>query len=205
MIHEYKTGRSVCGFVEFCAWAGVVIAAIMVLAAFGASSRGGSYTLALAGVVPALTVLIFCFILVVLTQMARACMDGSVAAQKNVIEAKKHHDEMLRALRSYATRSPATEAAPQPSLAQAAQHVQKDQPVGRPAHGAVTTTAVQKPGVIEHSGHKIVPDGDRYRVHGIGFADLEKAKAHIDSIAVKPEPEPVERREPVVAIPKGLS
>ncbi|MEL7445489.1 MAG: hypothetical protein AAGK02_06715 [Pseudomonadota bacterium] len=110
MIHEYKTGRSVCGFVEFCAWTGVVIAAFTVLAALGTSTRGGGYTLALAGVVPALTLLIFSFILVVLTQMARATMDGSVAAQKNVIQSNKQHDEMMRALRSHVNRSPTTDA-----------------------------------------------------------------------------------------------
>ena len=59
MIHEYKTGRSVCGFIEFCAWAGVIVSAIMILAALGTSTRGGGYQFALAGVVPALLLLIF--------------------------------------------------------------------------------------------------------------------------------------------------
>lgn len=110
MIHEYKTGRSVCGFIEFCAWAGVVVSAIMILAALGTSTRGGGYQFALAGIVPALLLLIFSFVLVVMVQMARATMDGSVAAQKGVVQGNKQHDELLQALRSYAARASTTDA-----------------------------------------------------------------------------------------------
>ena len=204
MIHEYRTGRSVCGFVEFCAWAGVVVAAIMVLAALGTSTRGGGYTFALAGVVPALTLLIFSFILVVLTQMARACMDGSVAAQKNVIQNQKHHEETIRALRSYASRSPsgdAQAAGPKPSLADA---VAKgaDEPVKTSTATAATTTAPKAPTVTEYKGHQIHHEGTKLRVEGVNFSTLESAKTHIDRLVG--EVPGTGRREPVLSAPKGL-
>lgn len=93
MIHDYKTARSVCGFVEFCAWAAVLVAALLALLAIGtaSSSRGGSF--ALAGLVPAFSLALAAFIVIVMVQMARATMDGSVAAQENVIQSKSQHAE----------------------------------------------------------------------------------------------------------------
>lgn len=195
MIHEYKTGRSVCGFVEFCAWAGVVIAGIMILAAFGAASKDDGSILALAGVVPALTLLIFSFVLVILTQMARATMDGSVASQKAVIQSQKHHDEVLKALRSYATRGNHSDAAAQLSLVDTTTAKEKIQPVAQ--------VGSAQSGHIEYEGHQIHRVGTKLSVEGRNFSTIEGAKNHIDQLLGK---EPIKgRQEPILTAPKGLA
>lgn len=224
MIHEYKTGRSICGFIEFLSWVAIIIAAIALVVALTASSSSRGGALALAGLIPSAVVAFFGLICVLFVQMARAAMDGSVAAQKSVIQAQKHHEETLSAMRSYASRVASGDPAARPSLAEAAEAQadnasQPDEAVGE-FSGRSKTTHPNQSQVIRYNGHNIMHDGSRFRVHGIGFDDLEKARAHINSIAVKVEPakpaedpsrlepakrpEPTKRLEPVVTVPKGL-
>ena len=105
MIHEYQAGRAVCGFVEFVAWIGVVVSGIAMLISLGTSFsiRGGS--IALLAIIPTMTALFLCFFVIVTVQMARASMDGSVAAQISVRDSTKQHQEILAALRSYGERA----------------------------------------------------------------------------------------------------
>ena len=103
-MHEYKTARSVCGFVEFCAWAGVVVAVLIVLMAIAASSSRDS-TIALVALVPAFSLALASFIVIVMVQMARASMDNSVTAQKQLMQSNTQHQEMLTAIRSLSGRA----------------------------------------------------------------------------------------------------
>ena len=197
MIHEYRTGRSVCGFVEFGAWLGVIASVIMIITALATATRGGGYEFALAGLVPALLVLIFSFILVVLVQMARATMDGSVAAQKNVIQSNKQHEEMMRALRSYSSRAPAHNAfSPElkPSLADAVPY-DGDRPSMTGFETPVDTyqddlapalkvTAIG-PDQLEYKGQTIHKDDGKFRVGELRFADLDRAKKHIERVELE--------------------
>lgn len=53
------------------------------------SVRGGS--IALVAIIPTITALFLCFFVIVMVQMARASMDGSVAAQISVRDSNKQH------------------------------------------------------------------------------------------------------------------
>lgn len=172
MIHDYKTARSICSFVEFCGWAGVVVSGFIALAAIGTASsmRGGS--LALVGLVPALELAIACFIVIVVVQMARATMDGSVAAQKNVIQNQKQHEELLRTIMSYGTRN---------------RHGDQNQG-GASLLDAGTrrpsSNVSRRRNSLEYKGQLIIEDDQSYRVHGISFATLDLAQRHIDNNTV---------------------
>lgn len=205
MIHEYKTARSVCGFVEFGAWLGVIVSVILILVAIGTATKGGGYEFALAGLVPALIVLIFSFILVILVQMARATMDGSVAAQKSVIQAQKHHEEMLRSLKDAGGKSAGTPSASSPRSTN-----EKTTAVGSTndkGNSSPEPTLASLPAAetLRHNGTSITVLNDEFRVFGIPHKSLEEAKAYIDGLDGQPRQENSGRREPTLAAPKGLA
>ena len=187
-MHEYKTARSVCGFVEFCAWAGVVVAILIALMAIAAgSSRGGG--VALVALVPAFSLALASFIVIVMVQMARASMDNSVTAQKQLMQSNTQHQEMLTAIRSLSGRASGVSSSD--TLGTVA-------PDGNP----VTATSAEANSVEMYKGHKLVTENGQHRVHGRPFPSLEKARAHIDSIAVNDAP--TTPRELTVTRPPGL-
>ena len=193
MIHEYKTGRTVCGFAEFGAWLAVIISVLMILAALGTASKGGGYEFALAALLPAFIVLIVGFILIILTQMARASMDSSVAAQKNVIQTQKHHEEMMRAMRSYSDKSPAV---PTSSPALSPESPEQAHEAPGDAVAKPTVTDVPRAKDIRYNGKLITEFGGQYRVFGIPHDTLEAAKAYIDGLDGKPAEQLTASREP---------
>lgn len=244
MNHEYQTGRSVCGFVEFIAWIGVVVGGLLFITSIGTAFSSRDGILALLGVAPALTLLMIALLIVILVQMARAGMDGSVAAQKNFIQNEKQHAELLGVLRSYSERTNELLAAsprnyeaaiptkPEPGetpedtsghggrfgvptseggLDRMASDPRTRKLVHREglildgdqgvhampqrfdnpddARNFVDRSALAQPAIgaspdVSYRGHKIRPDGEKVRVHGIGFASIEAAKRYIDGIAV---------------------
>jgi len=198
MIHEYQTGRSVCGFVEFCAWAGVIISGLLVLASFGTASRGGGYSFALAGVVPALSTLLFSFTLIVLTQMARAAMDGSVAAQKNVIQNQKQHEEMMRSFRQLTQQtaglSDAAKQATQNPTAEennAASEAVEATPSSLSSLANKQETITRRSdGKLEYRGQEFESEGRKLVLGGLRFETLDQIKRHIDGKLAERELEP---------------
>ena len=193
MIHEYKTGRTVCGFAEFLAWLVVIVSVLMILGALGTASKGGGYELALAALLPALIVLIVGIILVVLIQIARAAMDSSVAAQKNVIQTRKHHEEMMRAMRSYSDKSPAVPTR-SPALSPESPEQARESSEGAAAKPSIGDLPAAQS--LRYNGKTITHSRGQYRVFGIPHASLEAAKAYIDSLDGSSAEQVTARHEP---------
>lgn len=100
MIHEYHTGRALCSFLEFLAWIALAVVVVLVVGNMVAASKGGIDALfAFWAAAPLLIGLVVCLLLILFIQLIRAGMDASVAAQKRVIQAEKHHEELLRSLK----------------------------------------------------------------------------------------------------------
>lgn len=207
MIHEYKTARSICGFVEFIAWAGVVIAAILVIMAIGtaSSARGGSF--ALVALLPALWLALGSFLIIIIVQMTRATMDGSVAAQKNVIQGQKQHEELMRSLKDLAGR-PTGFSQSEPH--RATQHKETSETPDSKDRGQLAAripTSENQPATetMRHNGMSITVMNGEYRVFGIPHKTLDEAKAYIDGLDDQSTGAGSDRREPTLAAPKGQS
>ena len=199
MIHEYKTARSVCGFVEFCAWAGVIFCVIAILISIGtsASVRGGS--LALVAVVPIFIGLMLCFFVIVNVQMARASMDGSVAAQITVRDSNKQHQEVLSALRSYgeraSSRTSESYASGAPSTGwsdrgpgKPTKDPNRPTPTGVPIAAAAyaETKKLNNTMVIEYRGDEILETPSGSFTRNRKFEDIDDARLYLDRGGSKP-------------------
>lgn len=166
MIHEYKTGRSVCGFVEFIAWVGVIAAGIALLVALGTAFDGKEGVFALLAVLPAFSALLSCFLMIVIVQMARAAMDASVASQKMLVESREHHREVMTAMR----RGPDPTSASR-SIAEKAQRPEQNEPAQ--IRSQVHAGPDAKYQIFQ--GFRIYHDDNGYRVGGQTCRSIEEA------------------------------
>lgn len=208
MIHEYKTTRSICGFVEFLAWLGVGLCVISLLITFGTMVSVEDGVLAIIALGPTLLALLICLMVVIIVQSSRALLDNSVASQKAVIQSAKQHEELMRSFKTLVLH--------QTSLSERISRAGGGAGAAAVASraGAVTTAATgDGSGQLEYRGHVIQRDGNKLRVGDRRFAALDHAHAYLDellgdgpSIGVPaiPTAAPEERREPVLTRPAGL-
>lgn len=231
-MHEYRTARTIFGFVEFCAWGTVVVGGIVILAGAagggGLMGRGGGILGALPGVF-----IVFLGILgVMLVQIGRASVDTAEMTGQMLNISK----EQLRLAKAPQV-APKASPQPKPSLAKPtsapapAREQSSSQPsganvteyqgksieqrdglvfVGEHCFGSIAAAkrhidsiatpvalpiepvspapvAVTDPNKLEHLGRRIEPVDGGWRVDGIRFATVEKARAHIEATTLRAE------------------
>ena len=175
MIHEYKTGRAICGFVEFIAWIFLAIAVIVLLVSLGKiqSSSGVSAIFA----VQAISSILGCLLILLIVQMSRAAMDGSVASQTMVMESRRHHTEMISAVRQISAVSQSADGG------QSYQSRTRDQS----SEAAVSQNSHEVPSAVstpfqKYNGFKIYVEGSGFRVGNQSMNSRDEAQEHIDEM-----------------------
>lgn len=192
-MHEYKTARSIFGFIEFCAWSVVVIGVIATSAGMAGGSLLGSGG-GIWGALPGLAVLFIGLVSVMMVQIGRATIDTAQMTGKLL----ENSTESLRILQMQsAPASPATAtnaAAAKPAQASAVHDRSRSsvpdpkpkqiaQPIPAPAKPAPPPEPPQ-PKAIEHLGKRIDPFENGWKVGGIHFETVDQAKAFIDETAL---------------------
>ncbi len=196
-MHEYRTARTIFGFMEFVSWALVIIGVIVFLAGMsgGASmSRGfgGSSLGALTGALPGIFLTIVGIMCVMLVQVGRATVDTAEMTGKLL----KNSNEELKLLKSQGAPG-ATDARPA-SAAKTGTSLESSADRGAP-DGSATKSDMSK-----HRGERIssVIDG----MHGDrkSLARRKEAMVPIDPMQSSPgspvSPKPLgERIEPTMS------
>lgn len=178
-MHEYRTARTIFGFMEFVSWALVVIGVIVFLAGMsgGASmsrSFGGSSLGALTGALPGIFLTIVGIMCVMLVQVGRATVDTAEMTGKLL----KNSNEELKLLKSQGAR-----VAPDARPAGAAKTgPSRDSPASHEASNLGETN----PSVVKHRGQRIDVAVDGVFVGRERFASIDDAKVHIDRMPPAP-------------------
>lgn len=197
MMHEYRTARSVFGFVEFLAWAMVIGGVFVVIAGFTAGSavggfgRTGGFLAVMMATLPGIGMIAISLTIIVFVQIGRAGVDTSERVGR-LIEINR---DGFQYLKSQSSELPAS-------------FDLKSKPISANVSPAPETLAPQ---TIPYKGYEIVVgDSGSIRVGKQDFMGIDIAKRYIDEMKplnqqglqpVAPEPE----KAPVEAKPATLS
>lgn len=226
-MHEYRTARTIFGFVEFCIWSLTVVGAALAYAGLA----GGDIILSGGGVIammPGLAMAFYGIVGVMLVQIGRASVDtaemtGKLLANSEsqlrlmqtqsgsgagVSVAKPSLAKREHTPRPIASEQPSTEITEYKgttierrgsiafvgqhrfeSIAAAKRHIDSiATPVALPIEPvSPPPVPVTDPNKLEHLGRRIEPVDGGWKVDGIRFATVEKARAHIEATTLRAE------------------
>lgn len=187
-MHEYKTARSIFGFIEFCAWSVVVIGVVATLAGMAGGnligSSGGVW-----GAIPGLAVVFIGLASVMMVQIGRATIDTAQMTGK-LLQNSNEELRLLKALpgdgnlqAGYATRDPAvsilesqsnsTPAASEPSQELEESNLQSER--------NILKKRVEISGSCTHNGYEITVAGEGFQISGTWFETVDQAIDYIEN------------------------
>jgi hypothetical protein len=193
---NYGAARSVLGLAEIILWCGIGGGIILAIIAGGAASNGfGGVGAGLAAAMPGIAISVFSFIGVVMIQVAKASVDTAdytfqmLGIARDQLAVSKEANKQLKAPQSFAEdrKSPP-------------KHETRDQHAvqGQGANDARSSGTVSTP-KLAHSSATDAKDWDyrskrihytshgAFLVEGRTFETLEKAKLHVDGLALRAE------------------
>ncbi len=211
-MHEYKTARSIFGFMEFCSWALVVVGVIVFLAGF-AGGRALAGAAGMVGALPGLLMVFVGILSVMLVQIGRAAVDTAEMTGKLL----NNSTEELAILKAQNARSlaqsggmaktvetPPAAVKSAPPATPVPSSVRDEQPRERPVAPTPAREAVAPPATNEriepvfstpasaerkllHNGKTIRITDDGAFVGMLRFNDVEPAKVFIDETLIPSE------------------
>lgn len=197
-MHEYRTARTIFGFMEFGSWCMVVGGAIMTLAGMaGGGSLLGSGG-GLLGAIPGLIIIFFGIFGVMMVQIGRAAVDTAQMTGKLL----ENSNEELRILKARPAPSLAAASLPESASPKIEQPkpvndrsqsafpepkpAQRVEPIPVPTKPAPPPEP-PKPKALEHLGRRIEPSGEGWRVGKVHFASVDEAKSMIEATTLRAE------------------
>lgn len=174
---NYGAARGILGFSELVLWCGVGLGVIVAIVAGGAASSGFGASGILAAI-PGIAISVFCFVGVVVVQMAKATVDTAdysyqmLSVARDQLKVSKQTLTKASAPMSYSNQAV--------SIASARSEVagvpdnSMDQPEAVPTHQSPNRQS------WEYRGKSIKRTAHGYLFNGHSFDSLELAKVHID-------------------------
>lgn len=196
---NYGAARGILGFSELVLWCGVGLGIIVAIVAGGAASRGFGSSGLLAAV-PGISMSIFCFVGVVLVQMAKATVDTAdysyqmLSVARDQLAVSKQGLAKASAPPTYAGNGTQPNASERPASS-AAQSVSAAQSMPRGAEPSqeerselpsfMRLERAQSQRDWDYRGKRINKTIHGYLFEGQAFESLELAKLHIDGEALR--------------------
>lgn len=177
---NYGASRGILGFSELVLWCGIGLGLILALVAGGAASSGFGVSGILAAI-PGIAISVFCFVGVVMVQMAKAAVDTADYSYQMLSVARDQLAVSKQGLSNAMVAPTYSAQAQQNSGTTNEKATTTSQPAGTP----FLQNANQQ--TFDHKGMRINRTIHGFLVEGRTFGTLDLAKNHVDAEHLKAE------------------